>query len=142
MLRCLACLLLSGLYLSGCYDVLTHQDAETVWMDWTGTVEVAPASLQLSAATGQSIAGELAFTETSGEAGAEMALSLGGDAAGQLAIEPGEFTVAVTPRGSLPITVTYTAPAEVGSSTAELVVTSSGTPAEFRIPIDVTATAP
>jgi hypothetical protein len=130
-------IVLAGLCLPGCYDVLTHQDAETVWMEWTGTVEVSPTSLELTAAPGEQATAELVFRETSGKAGAEMALTLEGDAASQLAFRPGEFTVAVTPDGALTVVVTYTAAA--GAGTAELVVTSSGTPAEIRIPIAVSA---
>ena len=134
--------LLAVLVLAGCWEVLSHQEQETVWMDWDGAVEVSPATLALSATTGEQTTAELLWTETSGRAGVEFDLAVQGDAADQLTFHPGEWSVGLTPSGTLAVQVTYSAPTEEITSQAELVATTTGTPAEIRIPIQVTSTAP
>jgi len=132
--------LLAGLLLPGCWEVLSHQEQETVWMDWNGAVAVNPSELELAAAPGEQATAELVWTETSGMAGVEFDLVLEGDAADQLAIHPGEWSVGLTPSGVLTVQVTYTAPSEASTGQAELVATTTGTPAEIRIPVTLTAT--
>jgi len=132
----------AAVLLTGCWEVLSHQDQETVWMEWNGTVEVAPSSLDLSATTGEQAIAELVLTETSGTAGIEIELVVEGDAAEQIAIDPGEFSLGLTPEGVLTVQVTYAAPGDVTAGTAELIATTTGSPAEIRIPIQVSSTAP
>lgn len=134
--------LLAALSLAGCWEVLSHQEQETVWMDWDGTVEVTPAALDLTATAGEQTTTELLWTETSGKAGIEFDLVVEGDAAEQLTLHPGEWSVGLTPSGALTVQVTYTASAQAATTQAELVATTTGTPTEIRIPVQLTSTAP
>ncbi len=138
-------LLVLGLLLGGCWEVLTHQDQEDLddlWMDRDGVIEVAPASLALSAAPGEDAKDSLTFTETTTERGIEMDLALEGDAAAQLGIHPGDLSVTVVSGGALEIQVTFSPDGSTTDATAELVVTTTGTPAELRIPITTETTDP
>ena len=138
-------LLLLGLLLGGCWEVLTHQDHEDLddlWMDRDGVIEVAPASLALSAAPGEDAKDSLTFTETTAERGIEMDLVLEGDAASQLTVHPGEFSVTVVPGGALDVLVTFSPDGSTADASAELVVTTTGSPAELRIPITTETTDP
>jgi len=127
---------------TGCWEVLTAEQTETVWMEWDGTVEITPATLEMTAQTGQQVTADLTLLETSGRAGIELQLVVEGDGASTLSIYPGEFSVGLTPSGTLAVQVTFTAPAEAGTSSAELVATTTGSPGEVRIPITLTTTAP
>lgn len=132
----------AALLLTGCWDVLTAEQTETVWMEWDGSVEITPAALELAAEAGQQTTADLTLSETSGRAGIELQLVLQGDGASSLTIHPGEWSVGLTPTGTLTVQVTFTAPSEAGTQQAELVATTTGSPAEVRIPITLTITSP
>jgi hypothetical protein len=138
-LPALAALLPLLLLLGGCWEVLSYQDqgdSDDLFMDTDGAVEVSPASLSLEASGGEDAKASLTFVETTGERGVEMVLALEGEAAGQLAVHPGELSVTLVPGGSLEIQVSFSPDGSTTDADAELVVTTTGTPAEMRIPID------
>ncbi len=129
---------LLGLLLGGCWEVLTHQDegdSDSLFMDNDGAVEVSPTSLSLTAPEGADGKASLTFTETTGEQGIEMDLALEGAAATQLAVYPGDLSVTVVPGGELGVQVTFSPDGSTTQADAELVVITTGTPAELRIPI-------
>lgn len=134
---CAGPLLLLGVLLGGCWEVLTHQDDNTddLWMDTDGAVLVTPESLALAASPGEDAKTSLTFVETTAERGIEMELVLEGDAASQLDIYPGELSVTLVPSGSLEVQVTFSPDGSTSDAGAELVVTTTGTPPELRIPI-------
>ena len=142
MARRVPLLLVLGLFLGGCWEVLSHQESETVWMTWDGTVEVSPASLELSAPAGDQALAEITLVETSGKAGVEMELAIEGAGSDHVSVQPGEFTVGLTPSGSLIVRVLFQAPGNAADYTPELVITTTGTPAEIRVPLQVTSTSP
>jgi hypothetical protein len=129
-LPALAALLPLLLLLGGCWEVLSYQDqgdSDDLFMDTDGAVEVSPASLSLEASGGEDAKASLTFVETTGERGVEMV---------QLAVHPGELSVTLVPGGSLEIQVSFSPDGSTTDADAELVVTTTGTPAEMRIPID------
>lgn len=131
-------LILLGLLLAGCWEVLTHQDqgdTDDLWMDTDGVVQVVPESLSLSAAPGEDAKAGLTFQETSGERGIEMELAFEGDAASQLDMAPGDLSVTLVSGGALEVQVTFSPDGSTVVDDAELVVTTTGTPAALRIPI-------
>lgn len=128
-----------GLFATGCWEVLTHQESETVWMTWDGSVDVSPTTLQLTAAAGEGTTGELTLAETSGKAGIEMELTVEGAGAEHVTLTPGEFTVGLTPSGSLIIQVLFQAPANAAQYAPELVLTTTGEPAEIRVPLQLSS---
>ncbi len=140
MLRRLLPLTLLGFVLAGCWEVLTHQESETVWMGWDGAVDVAPATLQLTAAAGDLTTEAFTLTETSGKAGVEMELAVEGTGAEHVTLTPGEFTVGLTPSGSLTVQVQFQAPDEAAEYAPELVITTTGEPAEIRVPLQLSST--
>ncbi len=135
-------LVILGLLLGGCWEVLSHQGSETVWMGWDGSVDVTPSSLELSADAGETATAEVTFIETSGKAGVEMELAVEGTGADHVSLAPGEFTVGVTPAGQLAVVVTFQAPGNAAEYTPEIVATTTGSPSEIRVPLQLTATAP
>lgn len=133
--------MLLGLLLGGCWEVLSHQESETVWMTWDGSVDVTPSALELSAAAGDTATAEVTFIETSGKAGVEMELAVDGAGADHVSLTPGEFTVGVTPSGQLTVLVAFQAPGNAAEYAPEIVVTTTGSPSEIRVPLQLTATA-
>jgi hypothetical protein len=140
MLRRLLPLTLLGFFLAGCWEVLTHQESETVWMAWDGSLDVSPATLQLTAAAGELATGAITLSETSGKAGVEMELTVEGTGAEHVTLTPGEFTVGVTPAGSLTVQVQFQAPGDTVEYAPELVITTTGSPAEIRVPLQLSST--
>ncbi len=134
----------SGISLSGCYEVLTHQDenVDDTWMSWDGTVQVSPESLELAAVPGTPVTGELTFLETSAKGGAEMTLALEGTGTERLSVFPGQWSVAVVPSGQLVLQVTFSPEDGDTGGAAELVITNSGTPTEIRVPITTVVAQP
>ncbi len=130
------------LLLPGCWEVLTHQDEDTGtdWMAWDGAVEVNPGSLALEAAPGETAVAALTLSETSARAGVEVAAALEGAAEG-LAIDPGRWSLALVPSGELEVRVSFSPSESTPSGSSELVLTTSGSPAEIRVPIATTVAA-
>lgn len=128
---------LLGLCLGGCYQVLSGEQGDTddLFMKNDGAVAVAPEALALEAVAGQQATATLTWTETSTTAGIEMELAVQGEGAEVVTIHPGQWSVTVVPSGALQMTVTYTATAGDPDRTLELVATTTGTPAEVRVPI-------
>lgn len=133
-------LLCAGLLLGGCWEVLSHQDQEQTddkWMGDDGTVEVTPSSLQLSTPVGTTTAETLSFREVSGEAAVEMELKLEGEGAEHVQLRPGRWSVIVVPAGTLEVEVTFAPAAGAVEGPIELVATTTGSPAELRVPIQL-----
>jgi hypothetical protein len=128
-------LALLGFALTGCWEVLTHQESETEWMAWDGVVAVTPPTLQIVTTAGELATAELSLAETSGKAGIEMELAVEGTGAEHVTLTPGEFTVGLTPSGSLTVQVQFQAPATAAEYELELVITTTGAPAEIRVPL-------
>jgi len=133
-------LLILGLVLGGCWEVLTQQESETVWMAWDGSVQASPASLQIAAPAGDQADAELTLTETSGLAGVEIELAVEGAGAEHVTVHPGEFSVGLTPSGQLSLQVTFQAPTTASQYSPELVISTTGTPTEIRVPLQLEST--
>lgn len=130
--------------LCGCYEVLTHQDenVDETWMEWDGTVQITPESLELAAAPGSPATAELTVRETSTKGGAEMTLALEGEGTERISLYPGMWSVAVVPSGELVLQVTFAPEDGDTGGVAELVITNSGTPAQIRVPITTVVAQP
>lgn len=137
-LLCAGLLVPLGVALGGCWEVLSHQEeeeSEDRWLQRDGTLEVSPASLDLATPVGTSTSSMLTFREVSGTAGVEMELALEGEGAEFVTYRPGKWSVIVVPAGSLDVQVTFSPTAGATEANLELVGTTTGSPAEFRIPI-------
>jgi hypothetical protein len=137
-LLCLGLLVPLGVALGGCWEVLSHQEDEETddqWLQRDGTLEVSPASLDLATPMGASTSSTLTFREVSGTAGVEMELALEGEGAEFVTYRPGKWSLIVVPAGSLDVQVTFSPTAGATEADLELVGTTTGSPAEIRVPI-------
>jgi len=139
-----ALLCLLGPALAGCWEVLTHQDeeeSEDRWLKDNGTVEVTPPSLQLATAIGTSTSETLSFREISGSAAVEMEFVVEGTGAEYVTLQPGRWSVMVVPAGTLDVQVTFTPTAGATDAEIEIVATTTGSPAEVRVPVQLSISA-